>query len=149
MNYQLPNFKKIKYLLIIIIFIFSILAYPNIISNNKNQIWLEINPIKCLGNPWEFHWLKNNPSQYADYPGIKNNNINKFGIELLKNYYKNKNINIINVESIPFKNQNNINLASCTACSCPQGYTLYVLLHANDVKKMLELGWKKSNAKFE
>ncbi|MBL7057944.1 hypothetical protein ISS03_01280 [Patescibacteria group bacterium] len=141
--------KKIQYTLIPMALIFLIWLFPKVTTYNNNDIWLEMNPIKCLGNPWEFEWLKAHPSNYANYPKEQLDKIDEDEIVILKDHYKNNNLKIKNVKSISFTDLNNQSLQTCEICSCPQGYTLYVLVDFNDAKKMLELGWNKSNKTFE
>lgn len=142
------NNRKIKYALIpgiVGIFAFTL---PNIITTKSNTIWLEKNPIKCLGNAWEFNWLVNHPNKYNEYPSNNPNSISSEEIKILKDYYKLKNINIINTKSTLLKNTDTSNLKPCDLCSCPQGYTLYISTDVEGAKRLLKLGWNKSNAEF-
>ena len=37
-------------------------------KNVLTQTWVAIEPIQCLGNPWEQDWLDNNNGEYDAYP---------------------------------------------------------------------------------
>ena len=41
----------------------------NSVNNADNsRAWVSIDPIQCLGNPWEQDWLKEEGHTYKDYP---------------------------------------------------------------------------------
>ena len=99
------------------------------------KTWVEIDPIQCGGNPWEKDWLESHPDDFSIYARLITNE----KIELIKNYYKKQDIEIFDVKSFPWED-----VAVCEACSCPAGYTLYLLVSNYDVQKMQEFGYKIS-----
>ena len=139
--------KKIQYIVLVIIgIIFLFFTYltltktkPIVENLFEENIWVTMNPIQCLGNPWEFDWLKKNKNQYSQYPIDIPNKIDTKEIEIIKKFYINKEIDIWDIKSTP------INDTICTTCSCPQGYKLYVLVSKKDAKKMIKMGWKINN----
>ena len=111
------------------------------IANNKGQTipeqWLSISPIQCLGNAWEFNWLKSNPGRYAEYPHGIGAELSEAEKTIIAQFYKSKNIDILDIAT-----EDNPNLTTCTACSCPIGYTLNVKVNLDDAKLMKEWGWR-------
>ncbi len=98
--------------------------------------WVEIDPIQCLGNPWEIDWLKDND----DYPrDVHTLELEQGEEDIIKEYYLKQGVSILKVESEWTHD------IVCEACSCPQGYTLYLLV--SDVDKMIKLGHKISEFK--
>ena len=98
---------------------------------------MSISPIQCLGNAWEFDWLKKNPGQYAEYPRGTNVELSEAEKIIITQFYKSKNIDILGIET-----ENNSDLITCAACSCPIGYTLKVRVAEKNTAIMQEWGWK-------
>ncbi|MCX6799964.1 MAG: hypothetical protein NT091_02350 [Candidatus Falkowbacteria bacterium] len=142
------NKRIIKYTLIPSILLITIWFSPFIIQRFKNREWVEMNPIKCLGNSWEFDWLMSHSGQYANYPKETSEKISLAEINILKNFFKKNNIELTDVKSVALKDQANSTIKLCETCNCPQGYTLYAQIKKESLKNMLELGWKKSNIHF-
>jgi len=139
----MPNkLQKIQYIILIIIAILIIsFVYfapkANNIANNNQNIWVNMVPIQCLGNPWEFDWLKKNKNKYSKYPIGHPTKIDLQEIDIIEQFYKNQGINILDIKS------NLIEKNTCAACSCAQGYKLHVLVSKNNVDKMIKMGWKE------
>jgi hypothetical protein len=93
--------------------------------------WVEIEPIQCLGNPWEHDWLNSHKNDSSSYPKE-----NEF--EIIKDFYAKKGITVINVKS-----ERKYEVV-CLACSCPRGDVLSILIYDSDVDKMLALDFKLS-----
>lgn len=93
------------------------------------KTWVEIEPIQCLGNPWEVEWLKSHDNNYSEYPRQEES-------QIIKNYYQKQGVIVFDVKS---KQTHKI---VCASCDCPRGDTLYLLVSDSDVNKMLELGYK-------
>lgn len=141
------TFGQIKYPAAALFVGLVLFTYFNF-TGKSDVVWVERNPIKCLGNAWEFDWFRANPGQYNNYPKGVIDRIDEKEIEILKNYYKEEGVNIIEVRSRSFVELGDSSLKSCEICSCPQGYTLYLQISTAESKKMLELGWELSNVKF-
>ncbi len=126
---------KILILLILTIFLVSCVNSTDI--NSKDATWMEIDPIQCLGNPWEVDWI--NSHSYEEYPrDIITPELEKEEIEIIKDYYANQDIVIIEIESKWTKE------TVCEACMCPEGYTLYILISNLNIEKLEKLGYKNS-----
>ena len=97
-----------------------------------NSIWVEIDPVQCLGNSWELDWIKNNPNK--EYPRGHILVIEKEEKEIIKNYYEKQGISILNIKSEEYTPD----FAVCEFCSCPQGYTLYIQINKKDLQAILE-----------
>lgn len=95
--------------------------------------WLSYSPIQCGNNPWE-KWRED---QGRPYP------IEWTEKEKIQEYFQTVyNIEVLDYKSIPPKPGE----VFCTACNCPRGDTIQVLVKQKDVAKMLELGWNQSEA---
>ncbi len=110
----------------------------------KGRVWVEIDPIQCMGNHWERAWLEENEGK--DYPVSTDPDelVSKEEAKIINDYYqKNEGIKVFKVEAPgPAK-------ATCAACSCAKGYMLYLQVSEDDLKKMLELGFRESNGPEE
>ena len=125
------------------LFVFLITAvtvYPSAcLLNDPGQsenVWMSIAPIQCLGNPWEIDWLESHDNDYDAYP----RDLSKPGLEreeeqIIRDYYLRQGVIIKGFATTEWDG------AVCLACSCPQGYTLYVLIPEQQQEKMLELGF--------
>jgi hypothetical protein len=98
----------------------------------EETTWVEIDPIQCLGNPWEQDWLESHNNDYASYPRDDE-------FEVIKDYYEKQGIAIFDVKS-----ERKYEIV-CEACSCPRGDSLSLLVSDSDVGVMLELGYKISS----
>ena len=139
---------RLKYLVVPVIIGLSFWLLLSAKNNGDDKVWVEKDPIKCLGNAWEFDWFRNDPSKFSNYPKGELDVIDGEEIVILKDYYKKNNINILDVRSKTFGEVGDEKLKTCDICSCPQGYTLYALVPFGEVEKMLELDWKRSSVKF-
>ena len=118
------------------------------LPKETGKTWVEIDPIQCLGNPWEVDWLKAHEEEFKDKPygayGEYPRDFNTLELEseeirIIKDYYQKQGITIFDVKS-EWTHE-----GVCDACDCPEGYTLYLLISDSDVDKMLELGYKISS----
>lgn len=102
----------------------------------EGKAWVKMDPVQCLGNAWEVDWLENNGGNYSAYP----RDVIKRGRELeeigiINDYYEKQGIPISNIITVDTYD------VVCEACSCPQGYTLYVQVDKSDVFGMVDLGF--------
>lgn len=131
--------KKIIYGITTLILLAIVGAFLFLISENQSdkkilekKVWIKIEPIQCGGNPWEIDYhQKSNRMEH-----FRTQNSGEKGITIIKNYYDKKGIVILDgvMENFP-------DIAVCEACDCPDGYTLYLLIHAYDLTKMQEFGY--------
>ncbi len=106
---------------------------------DAKAIWVEINPVQCMGNPWERDWLDANNNDVSAYPRGPDAPLpGPEVIELIKDYYAKQGVEVMDAKSAW------VMQAVCEACSCPEGYTLYLSIAASDVEKMTGLGFKVS-----
>jgi hypothetical protein len=91
--------------------------------------WVAIDPIQCMGNPWEQEWLEEHPGEF--YP-LELEDI----LPIIIDYYERQGITIADSRILWTHN------SVCLACSCPAGYTVYFLVPKRYVPKMLDLGFR-------
>ncbi len=99
----------------------------------ENKTWVATNPIQCLGNPWERAWLDEHDDDYDSYPRDRGEQYT-----IIREYYGDMDVQIFSIITLQTYD------IVCCACSCAAGYTLYLLVHENDVPAMLELGYRVS-----
>lgn len=96
------------------------------------RAWVAIEPIQCLGNPWEQDWLASHHGDYGSYPRD-----NPF--QIIKDYYRRQGVVVYEAAT-----QARYEVV-CLACSCPEGYTLYLEVRRQDVPAMLALGYREES----
>jgi hypothetical protein len=93
--------------------------------------WVAIDPIQCLGNPWEQDWLEKHDDDYESYPRDWESRK-----RIIWNYYRELGVRILDITAYRTMD------AVCEACSCPEGYTLYLYVVDRHVRTMLALGFR-------
>ena len=102
------------------------------------DVWVATAPIQCLGNPWERDWLDAHGGDYAGYPKDPHTpGLEPEEIEIIRDFYKRQGVVVSDVTSTRWDH------AVCLACSCPEGYTLYLLVRPEDVETMIAFGYRK------
>jgi hypothetical protein len=86
--------------------------------------WMMIDPVQCLENPWEKEWKENNPGN--DYPRGDLLVIENDEKLIIEEYFKSKGVNVLDVKSETYTERFGEPVSVCEACTCPQGYTLYI-----------------------
>jgi len=106
-------------------------------KNVLTQTWVAIEPIQCLGNPWEQDWLDNNNGEYDAYPKDPTTpGLEPEELEIIKDYYQRQGVEVSDGLNAPkFENV-------CLACSCPEGHTLFLQVREEDVATMVSLGYR-------
>ena len=111
-------------------------------QKHENKIWMETDPIQCLGNPWEKDWLESHTNDHLSYRSYYQD-LGEF--KIITNYYNNKHqISIYDIQYVSFEKKLGRSINTCEACSCARGDTLYILINDFDKEKMLKLGYKIS-----
>jgi hypothetical protein len=111
---------------IILVGIYFVFILTNdVVSENFENIRMRYVAVQCYGNPWEIDWFKNNAGQYP---------INQER-EIFENYYLSKGVEIKDFYTV--ENEDEV----CTACDCPRGEDIVVLISVKDKPKMVELGF--------
>lgn len=95
----------------------------------RKCIWVAIDPIQCMGNPWEQEWLEEHPGE--PYP-LELEDM----LPIIIDYYER--LGIVIADSSILWTHNSV----CLACSCPAGYTVYFLVPRRYVQRMLDLGFR-------
>ncbi len=101
-------------------------------NEQETKTWLYIEPIQCLGNPWEQEWLKTH--DYEEYPQNKSEQL-----KIVTDYYHEQGVDIHDIYSRIVYD------AVCDACSCPTGERIYCLVQEQDIDFMLAEGWSRTN----
>ena len=89
-----------------------------------------IDPIQCLGNPWDGDWLESNDVE--DYPQTESGRL-----QIFTDYYEKLGVKMVDVYSEWVYN------ATCDACSCPTGERYYCMVDEADVDFLLESGFSQ------
>ena len=110
--------------------------------SEPGRVWVALEPIQCLGNPWERDWLESHNWDYSGYP----KDPTAPGLEpeefaIIQDFYDRAGVVVFEAETA-LKYE-----AVCLACSCPEGHTLYLLVSAESVQKMMELGYRVESPK--
>ena len=115
-----------------VIGVFAWMQYSELsfLPKETGKTWVQIDSVSCLGNSWEQDWLSSNNRTYEEYPRNSEN-------EIITAYYNKQGITIFSVKT-KFTQPKFM----CTACSCGNGYTFYLLILDSDVGKMLSYGYK-------
>lgn len=91
-------------------------------TQTENTVWMEMNPVQCMGNPWE---------QMSGY-------VKKEEADFVMKHFSGKGVS---VKKVVFKKTMEY---VCEACSCPRGDTMYLLIERASESKMADLGFKYS-----
>jgi len=102
---------------------------------------MSIAPIQCLGNVWEQDWLASHDNDYGAYP----RDLSKPGLEeeeklIIRSYYQRQGVFINEFATTEWDG------AVCLACSCPQGYTMFVLVAEVHEETMSDLGFVSNDS---
>lgn len=102
------------------------------------DIWMEMQPVQCLQNPWEVEWTTTHPG--VTYPRGELNIIEPAEKEIITAYYATQGIPIMEVSSLPPQE----GAAVCLACTCAQGYTLKLRIPSTQSDAMTTRGFSLS-----
>src|SRR5262249_49145824 len=94
------------------------------------KVWVVVKPHQCLSNRWEKDWLSKHNNKGTLYPMKKEGDV-------IKDYFRSKDILIQELRMLKYVNGD----PRCEACDCPRGDTLYLLVKAQDVPRMVKLGY--------
>lgn len=98
----------------------------------EDRQWVTIDPIQCMGNPWEQAWLEENNDDYQLWAAM--DDLEKLNV--FKQYYENLGIVIHRLrQSTPYE-------ATCLACSCLRGDRIHCYINEDDTQQMLKLGFE-------
>ena len=107
-------------------------------SPNPDWVWVAIEPIQCMGNPWERDWLESHNWDYSSYPrSLTDEELDPEVLKIIRGYYRRQGVNVFAGETAHKYD------AVCAACSCPAGYTLFLLVEKDKVPKMIDFGYRE------
>lgn len=101
-------------------------------------VWVYIDPVQCLGNPWEQAWLEEHDNDYDSFPRSESDQL-----AIYEQYYEDRGVEIYVVT------REQAYEAVCDACSCPRGDRIHCLIDREDLVKMLEWGFTKEKAGYQ
>jgi len=107
-------------------------------SMSGEYVRMQIEPVQCLGNPWEQDWLEVHGMKYEDYPRGRPRQLEAEEKEIIRSFFEKEGIRIYKIEGIPFPDS----VMVCDACDCPQGYTLEVWAAPGDTARLRTFGFK-------
>lgn len=110
----------------------------NPLKANEN-VWMKIDEIQCLENPWEADWIEKNVNRYETIDNVKDAYFVQIQERIITKYYAEKGITIIDLK------RTDEGEALCNECSCPSGRVLRVYVSSSDAEKLKELGFKESD----
>ena len=109
------------------------------------KTWIELEPINCYGNLCNVGWLSSyyNSSNLQTEPYLGNlQGVNMARTtEFIMDYYKKQGIVVFDARYTSIWSA-----ISCEAGECLEDYKLEILVSNSDVKQMLDLGFKVSDA---
>ena len=92
---------------------------------------MSIDPVQCLSNEWEQDWLEKNGNNFQLWSELTHEE----QLEIFKAFYEDQGIMIHDMDvTYPYEEV-------CTACSCPRGDRLHVLVDADNLEQMLDWGF--------
>ncbi len=111
---------------------FIIISLLIIVSCNngteKDIVYIE--PIQCLGNPWDAAWLETH--DYEDYPHDEDEQL-----KIFTDYYEAQGVKMYHVYTEWVYD------AVCGACFCPTGQRIYCQVDEGEVDFLLEFGFSQ------
>jgi len=103
-----------------------------------DRVWVAVEPIQCLGNPWERDWLETHAWDYSGYPKDPTTpGLEPQEFEIIRDFYDRHGVSVFEAETAQKYD------VVCAACSCPEGHTLYLLVRVGDVQQMIEFGYRE------
>ena len=99
-----------------------------------DRTWVATVPVQCLGNPWERAWSSAHPGGFGSYPSDS-----AARAQIIIDYYRGEGVEVRDLRLRYWAG------GVCYACSCPAGYTLYLLVDDDDVAEMIARGYRKES----
>ncbi len=132
----MPHGKDLMILAALLLLFFA--CRSNKEGNAREKIWMQTEPVQCLGNPWEQDWLATKGRKYEDYPKGDPRVLEEAEKEIIRSFFEKEGIRIYKVEGVSFPDS----VMLCDACDCPQGYTLNVLIAPADSARLRNFGFR-------
>jgi hypothetical protein len=102
-------------------------AKPN---PETEKVWVSMQPVDCLGNPWEKNWLAHHNNQTNKYPRAQE-------LQIMKGFFYKKGVTILDYRTKPYVKGDPL----CKTCGCPRGDTLLLAVHGAEVPIMRTFGF--------
>jgi len=109
-------------LLLSIVFLFPFIFALGNLDLSGNRVWVSVEPVQCGLNPWE------------------NQNSVEPEEDLIVSFMENKDINVYEI-----KIEQEYEL-TCSACSCPRGDVIYLLIDKDNLARLQSMGFSKNNS---
>lgn len=109
----------------------------------EKLVWMEMDPVQCLGNAWEKDWLSQPANKDKNYPIGNPALIEPEEKSIIKTFFSKQNIYIAEIQSESYPD----NAVICDACECPAGYTLYIKLPESKSQALSAFGFNLSASK--
>jgi hypothetical protein len=91
---------------------------------------MAIDPIQCMGNPWEQEWL-------AEHPGEQYPRDLYRRVPIIRDYYERQGIEIQDITAAYTYS------VVCHACSCPAGYTVWIRVDLGYIDALVDMGFRE------
>ncbi len=124
-----------KVVLAVLLSVLVILASCKPSEEKPIDAWLKISPIQCSQNPWQQYWLESNKDKFPDEKSLNEAFSNAAETEMIQSFYASKGIII---DKLRFRRTIE---ATCAACNCPRGDTVFVSVKVADADKMRSFGF--------
>ncbi len=95
--------------------------------------WVILDPIQCMGNPWEQAWLEENNYEYELWWEMTEQE----KLDVFEKYYEDQGIVIYEIKRTSPYN------VVCDGCSCPRGDRIHCNIDEDDVDQMMEWGFER------
>jgi len=95
------------------------------------RVWAIVQPLQCLGNPWEQDWVAHHEKSEV-YPQRDEK-------QILKAFFAQNQIQILDIRVRPYDGG-----PLCQTCDCPRGDTLYLLVSAENAPLLKSFGYDKT-----
>lgn len=111
-------------------FLFRFSFWAGIGAESEGEIWVYIDPIQCLGNPWERAWLGNH--DYDEYPRDEEQRL-----KIFSDFFEAQGVTIYELYTTIWAE------VVCGACSCPTGERIHCLIDEDYLSIMLKWGFRE------
>ena len=114
----------------------------NLLAAHGARVWVATEPVQCLTNPWEADWVQDHPGEM--YPRDLNSwprRLTDEEIDIITDYYAELGVTVFDTDTAEKSR------TICAACTCEEGYTLFLLVGESDVETMIGLGYRRAAPK--
>jgi hypothetical protein len=95
------------------------------------EIWMAIDPIQCMRNPWEQDWLAVHGGDPTGYPTDLADQV-----PIIRDYYEGQGIEILDIKAAVTYTD------VCYTCDCPDGYTVWMKVETRDANALTDMGFR-------